>query len=390
MVSVFFVISGYALSLKPLKMMRSRDMDGFATTMTSFIFRRGMRLFIPTAVSTLMVVLLLRAGAYEWTRDFANDEHFLRNVREHHPVRLGSTTEQMRDWSWNMFNFVHIWGWEKFGGSTGYDVHLWTIPVEFRASMVLFLTLIGTARLRTGVRALAVMLFKWFSYRNGRWEMVLFLAGMTIAEWDLIRGAHHQQRQHAQMARDIVPVRGVVASSAEKRTNSKSQCSRLERIIPAPWFALSFVSLYLMSQPDEGYATTPGWVTLSSFIPGWFDDGFRFYQCLGAMLFVLSVTHSPLWQRLFNTSAVQYLGRISYAIYLVHGPVLHTIGYAIERWAWGITGTEGNGYIGGFALASVLIVPIVVWAADLFWRAVDAPVVRLAKWMESKCSVSPD
>jgi hypothetical protein len=72
----------------------------------------------------------------------------------------------------------------------------------------------------------------------------------------------------------------------------------------------------------------------------------------------------------------------------MHGPVLHTIGYATERWAWGITGVDGAQYNWGFVMASFIIIPMVIWAADIFWRAVDAPVVRFAKWFESRCSIS--
>jgi len=75
----------------------------------------------------------------------------------------------------------------------------------------------------------------------------------------------------------------------------------------------------------------------------------------------------------------------------VHGPVLHTVGYALERRAWALTGVATEAaYTGGFALATVVIVPCVVWAADVFWRAVDAPVVRLARWVEGVCGAVSD
>ncbi|EJT76393.1 hypothetical protein GGTG_06312 [Gaeumannomyces tritici R3-111a-1] len=123
--------------------------EEFSATLLSFIFRRFFRLFLPTAASTLIVVVLLRMGVYEWTRDFAHDERFMRNVQEMHPERLGSLALQLQDWARAMFEFVHVWDWEPFGGSTAYDVHLWTIPVEFRCSMALFATLVGVGRLHS-------------------------------------------------------------------------------------------------------------------------------------------------------------------------------------------------------------------------------------------------
>ncbi|KAK3945946.1 acyltransferase family-domain-containing protein [Diplogelasinospora grovesii] len=371
MVCVFFVISGYALSLKPLRLSRSRNFEGFSATMSSFVFRRGLRLFLPTAISTLMVVVLLRLGAYEWTRDFANDPDYHRNVREIHYRRFDTLGEQVWDWVGNMWRFVHIWDWAKFGGSTGYDPHLWTIPVEFRASMMLFLVLLGTARLRTAWRVVTVLGALGFVYRSDRWEMVLFLAGMILAELDLMRS--NSERKQA------LPIQEETEKEERGGLGWKGVW----------WVVIGVMGLYLMSQPDEFGEETPGWVTLSSVIPEWWSDKYRYWQSWGAILFVLAVGRLPGWQRVFNGGSVQYLGKISYSLYLVHGPVLHTVGYATERWVWtNITGIETEpAYNAGFALAAVVIVPMVIWAADVFWRAVDAPVVRFAKWVEGRCSI---
>jgi peptidoglycan/LPS O-acetylase OafA/YrhL len=373
MVCLFFVISGYALSLKPLKLMRARSWDNLTNTMTSSVFRRGLRLFLPTTISTFMVFLLLRLNFYEGTREFSFDKRFMRNIQEMHPEQLESFTIQFYDWVWRLFEFVHVWSWEPFGGSTPYDVHLWTIPVEFRCSMVLFIVLMGVAKLRTWIRFVTLLGVSWFTYRNDRWEMLLFLSGTLLAELDLISAARK--------ATCILPSTGLLASPSSKR----------EKFLRAFWIILGIASLYLMSQPDDGFETTPGWVYLGTLIPEWYTDKYRFYQVLGSILFVLSTNKSKLLQRPFNTSFVQYFGKISYAIYLVHGPVLHVVGYRIERWAWGITGYETRRqYLAGFGLAGVFVVPAVVWAADLFWRGVDVRVVGFARWVEGKCNVKEE
>jgi peptidoglycan/LPS O-acetylase OafA/YrhL len=376
MVCLFFVISGYALSLKPLKLMRSRQWDALSNTMTSSIFRRGIRLFLPTTISTFLVVVFLRMGFYETTRAFAKDKTFIRNVVEHHPERLSSFAAQFKDWVWKVYEFVHVWGWESFGGSTSYDVHLWTIPVEFRCSMVLFLTLTGLARLRPWIRLTSLFFISWFTYRNARWEMLLFLSGMFLAELDLIRLASRRPTTpHALLHSPC--------------SNCKDTSTQRKKIMNVLWVVLGVVALYLMSQPDDHFDETPGWVTLSHFIPKWFGDKYRYYQCLGSILFILATNHSKMLQRPFNYPFVQYFGKISYAIYLVHGPVLHVIGFRIEPWAWSITGHETRSqYIQGFLLGSIFIVPITIWAADLFWRCVDEPTVRFARWLEGKCNIS--
>ncbi|KAG6007041.1 hypothetical protein E4U21_006401 [Claviceps maximensis] len=366
-VCVFFVISGYALSYRPLKLIRNGAMSDFATTMSSLTFRRAIRLYLPTAISTLMIVSLLRIGAYEWTREFAQDRTYMKNIVEPHPALMQSASAQYKDWITHMYNFVHVFDWEKFGGSTSYDVHLWTIPLEFRCSLYLFLTIIGTARLRSSLRFLTVGGIIWFTYRHSRWELCLFFCGMLLAEMDHIREAH---------------VSPLSLPLSEKRPSHQTQGDLWGLF----WASVSILGLYLMSQPDDGGKEAPGWVYLTSLIPKWWsEEEYRYWQSIGAVVFLLAVGHSGRWQRLFNSAVIQYLGKISYALYLMHGPAMHVVGYHLEKMAYGLTGVEGYWYNAGFVLGTMLCIPVVIWWADVFWRAVDIPTVKFAKWFESKC-----
>ncbi|CRK46922.1 hypothetical protein BN1723_001197 [Verticillium longisporum] len=166
-----------------------------------------------------------------------------------------------------------------------------------------------------------------FTYRNQRWELFLFYSGMVLAELDLIRGAHSP-----------APALPILEKTSFKK-------SAIGGVI---WAMLSILALFLMSQPDARCSDTPGWKRLCSMIPTWWqEEGYRYWQSIGAILFVLSVSHSPRWQRFFNTAPIQYFGKISFAMYLVHGPVLHTVGYMIEKRAYSMTGIEGWWYNAG-------------------------------------------
>ncbi|KAF1991712.1 putative acyltransferase [Aulographum hederae CBS 113979] len=363
MVCIFFVISGYALSLKPLKQMRAKQFEGLFTTLSSSTFRRGLRLFLPTTASTFMILIFLRMGLYEYTREHANNVLLLRSHIEHHPTRFNTFDEQIRHWVWNMFDFIHVWEWKDFGGSTGYDLHLWTIPAEFRCSMMLFGTLIGLARVKTWIRQTILVMLMYWVCRSDRWDMVLFYAGMFIAEIDLIP-----------------------TTTEKKPPQSPGGGKQQSRAMKYTWFFLAFIALLLMSQPDDFSEITPGWKTLVSFVPVWYTSKYRFYQSIGSILFIVCCSNQPMLQKPFIHPAVQYLGKISYAIYIMHGMVIHLFGYLVEPWAWRITGSEpGWQYNTGFVLAGIFVVPVTVWAADLFWRAVDTPCVKFAKWFETKC-----
>ena len=240
--------------------------------------------------------------------------------------------------------------------------------MEFRCSLYLFLVLLGTARLQPKFRFIFVALISWFTYRNSRWELVLFYCGMLIAEMDLIRGAH-------------VPAPALPVEEKTEKPSSK----RLQSLF---WTMLSILGLYLLCQPDDGGEITPGWRYLSSLIPEWWtEERFRYWQSTGAVVFVIAVSHSTLWQRFFNSFVVQYFGKLSYALYLMHGPAMHVVGYHWEKLAYSLTGVEGYWYNAGFFLGAAFCIPTVVWWADVFWRAVDIPTVRFARWFESKCIV---
>ncbi|AEO56000.1 hypothetical protein MYCTH_2124971 [Thermothelomyces thermophilus ATCC 42464] len=130
---------------------------------------------------------------------FAGDPRFLRNVREspttepaadrHDDGAAGAGVGGQRVPVRARLGLAALWG-PGGGGGEAMDVHLWTVPVEFRCSMVLFLTLLGTARLRRGWRFVVIGASVAFAYLSQRWELVLFYAGMVLAEMDVARSAH--------------------------------------------------------------------------------------------------------------------------------------------------------------------------------------------------------
>lgn len=127
MVSIFFVLSGYALSYKPVKQIRKGEIQPMLEGLASSVFRRWMRLYLPCLVSTLMIVVLLRVGAYDWTRETAFDDKILTAQREVHPQRLKTLSKQMRVWG-----FAFLSSANPFMGAPIYlDGHLWTIPSEY-------------------------------------------------------------------------------------------------------------------------------------------------------------------------------------------------------------------------------------------------------------------
>lgn len=127
MVSIFFVISGFVLSVKPIKLMDSGSTEALFNTISSSAFRRAIRLYAPCLAATFIIMLAVRLGAYEGTRAFAeNADGMLPVSQEWHMWRAGSFKDQLVNWVKESFNLVHVWEWEDiYEGNTSYDVHLW-------------------------------------------------------------------------------------------------------------------------------------------------------------------------------------------------------------------------------------------------------------------------
>jgi hypothetical protein len=64
MVAIFFVISGYVLSYRGLKLAREGKGNKLLDSLGSSVFRRWLRLHLPVIASTFLAFLLTRAGAY--------------------------------------------------------------------------------------------------------------------------------------------------------------------------------------------------------------------------------------------------------------------------------------------------------------------------------------
>ncbi|TIA29728.1 hypothetical protein D6C79_09848 [Aureobasidium pullulans] len=374
MVSIFFVLSGYALSYKPVKQMRSGETDSLLKGLSSSVFRRAMRLYLPCVASTLTIVVIVRLGMYDWTRELANDGKRLTGYRDRHAWRYDTLAEQLVHWGSSFLGFMN-----PFTGKRMYlDGHLWTIPLEFvslaciggivdvlyRASIVLYATQLGLCRLRTRYRMLILPCIMAWAHYADYWVVLLFYGGFLLAELDIRRSA-------------------LAASKTFSNTLSSPKPSMLWSV----FYTLVFIGgLYLGGQPEQRWEHAPGWMTLWSLIPSYIHDRHRYWTGWGALLLVWSTSNSPMLQRIFNNRFTQYLGKISFSLYLVHGFMIHTLYYSLLPVVWNIFGSETHLQKEvSFGVALGIVSVFLVWVSDVFMRLVDTPSVKFARWLEGKC-----
>ncbi|KAJ5579850.1 uncharacterized protein N7459_005835 [Penicillium hispanicum] len=373
MVAIFFVLSGYVLSYKPIKTIRSRAFDQTFTVLASSTFRRALRLYIPSMVGLMCVFVAVRLGLYNYSWAVIKEGHTILGTNEQHPPVYKSFTKQF----WDLYDTIGIlmnpFDWGIFYNN--YNPHLWTIPVEFRCSLVLFLTTLATSRLSSAVRMPLVVCLTWFCMRYGRWDLVMFLFGMLMAETDLINGTWEIPAYHSSAVRgDQINIRFAPGGKVMARVSHRRF-----------WIAVFVLGLYIGSSPNLGFKWTPGYMWLWHITPWTYSEPHRFPQSIGAALIVFGINHSPDIQKLFTNPLSQYLGKISYSFYIVHGPILHSLGYSIMPTIWSMTGKETNTqYCLGFLIGWLICLPIALWAADVFWRAVDIPSVKFTRSLEDR------
>lgn len=124
-------------------------------------------------------------------------------------------------------------------------------------------------------------------------------------------------------------------------------------------------------------------INLAKFVP-FISDAFNFFWAynirwahfsgLAAFMILILVIMSKPAQNFLNKGPLLYLGKISYSIYLIHWLVVIVI---MDYWAtW--SGFLGDGAL-LFGVMFVVFIATTLLLADLMYRFVEAPFIRLSK-----------
>ncbi|KAH6696637.1 acyltransferase family-domain-containing protein [Leptodontidium sp. MPI-SDFR-AT-0119] len=357
MVAIFFVISGFSLSLRPLELIYEKDWERLFVAVSSAMFRRTFRIILPPAVATFMIMLGVRMHLFDSKYSGAVDMDL------GGPIYRGSFLVQVVDWLEYVFSkliYPYEWASPLYNVTESeYAAPMYTIPKELWSSFLLFITITSLSRLRAVVRLGFAVVLIYYCFWCMRYDIGCFLCGMLMAE------------QHVRSARS----RSVPTSMGGKIVSTFS------------WSAVLLVGFWLASIPHThgSYGShTYGFQIISAVIP-WGSNVF----VAGSILIVWAIANLPLLQRIFTSPILHYLGQISFALYLVHWPILAIWGWRLQPTIWKLTGndTEFNHAV-GFAISLVCITPVALCVADLFWRAVDIRCIKFAKRFETELVVT--
>ena len=363
-VAIFFVISGYVLSVRVVRLVNAGHRHAALELLSSAMFRRYIRLYLPVASLCATIVAahyifgLTYIGNYVF-QDFLSDE-----------VRGGLIN--FWNWSYPMrgsFSKGVVQEDQPFHARYGY--HTWSIAVEYQGSMLIFVLLSmfsGCAR-RWRLASFAC-LFCYF-VAHGHWACGNFIAGLIMVECD-------------EMAK------------SRKTDTYKFSTTTL-------WIVLA-TGLYLTGVPQnrwpditvEQASLHPGWGWLRSVVPSRYRCPGTFINVFTSIMLVPTIGRLPVLRRFFESAPLQYLGRISFAFYLVHGPLLFTLAARLYKvtghdrdhpeWytdlfplpAWGPYGFELN-----FVVTHVVILPVTLYVGQVCHHVFDESANRLSRWLET-------
>jgi peptidoglycan/LPS O-acetylase OafA/YrhL len=358
MVDVFFVISGYVLSYRMIKLIRSQQAVSLLDAVASSVFRRYIRLYGSAAVAAFFSMLLV--------------EFKLANLN----LRQNTLHSQLWDWLTEFARFSNVFAnvegyWHRHVLTNKYLTLIWSLPVEFRGSIIVFTFCIGACKLSNRNRmllcwALVVSAFYWaVPY------VALFLGGLFLADLSF---TWHPERLAAP------------ASSTHEGGVIQTLPPRRQLLAEKVFFSAVLICALLLlgsSNNTELLRNAWPWPFLNSLTPKDYlgsDLQLHWWSSIGALLLVWALDFYPTLQTPLNWDFSRYLGDISFGIYLMHFPVLWVFSENIMnplRLA-----LLGNGSW-THAPGLLLNFGVVLWAADLFTR-VDNRVVELGKWTQGK------
>ena len=260
-------------------------------------------------------------------------------------------------------------------------------------SMLLFVTITGLSRCTSTTRLASTVVVMLYCFCSGHWAAVEFLGGAFIAEVDLIE----DKRSHSPSCPESSALQPASSSTSLMVPKSPRWSGIAWAVF---WYSQLAVALFICGWPNENVDKAPGLAWLAEHSPdpsnSWGSDLSVPWYVVASLQIVFACQQLPFLQRFLSTEPIQYLASISFALYLMHGPICEGFGARAMDSIWDMAGVPGGRegireetagpwqvffvWTGGIV---VLGGPI-VWVADLFWRFVDRPSVEFARWVDGR------
>lgn len=357
-VPLFFVISAYALSYRALTLTHTGTPEDVLNALSSGLLRRPIRLYLPILVMSTVHLFGRRyfgLGA---------------------PWEIPYLDSLLADLYRLYIHFQRLWmplkypdRWDEL--QNPYDGGIsWTIPLEFYGSLVVFIMMLAMVRIdKLRFRALVCFFVSWQTIARDDWIGLCFVLGLLYGDW-AVRRAHR-------------PTPFVWSAWATRA-----------------WIALFVFGWYLhgipparsVNETEDDFSIHPrpfyNWAAWPANQFNWYHTRQidRMHHIWASMSILMGMGEVAALRGFLETRPIQYLGRLSFGIYLCHV----TFGPSIHRWEWDYAWWAGftPGFMQGFVKYLLFVIFntfAVCLVAAQFERFLDRPSVTLAKRFETWC-----
>lgn len=356
MVPLFLVLGGYTITRSLIYLRETSGMATLFQSVQSMALRRFIRLYLSVLFVAIVAQVLYYFDLFSW--------HF-----EGLGIRRGRRpfTSIISHITYVIGIMIDLADIVEFQFTQGFFNQTWTIPHEYRGSLIVYLLTIIFAAWKAHLRLLVLIAISahllWFNH----WDIFCFVAGLTLAEGQAVN---------------------------KPRTTTTSQH---RHVTWQPFFLVA--GLYLLClhgdtelPPEYGllaHLQSPHWTKHNVWI-----DVQSAWHAIGALLVISAISSSAAYQRQLERRVPQYLGRLSFSMYLVHEILIRLWRNPLRDFFWTLC-KGGGGYPGtntaytdtvpfltAWIAAGLTLGVVTMLIAEVHHRFVDRRIIAVSRSLD--------
>ncbi|EXJ73928.1 uncharacterized protein A1O5_02222 [Cladophialophora psammophila CBS 110553] len=288
-VAIFFILMGFVNALKPIQLARTDQVDKALQKLASSSFSRIFRLVLPATTATIISWFLCNLDLYSISAQ--SNAYWL----------YTNTPEPSSSWLEALLDLFHglraTW---TYGDENIYDQPQWALVYLLQGSVMIISALSLVVTMTPTWRTVTLIFLAYWSLNWSRmigdpWAGLCCFVGIALSELSL-----------SDIPKFLAPYSPYISPP------------------------ITLVSLVFMSYPGS-YAEAASWSTwLRDFATQYFPTEAtaaieRMYGSLGGILLIVGILISPHARWTLSRPLLLWLGKISFAIYLIHGMFLRTV-----------------------------------------------------------------
>ena len=240
----------------------------------------------------------------------------------------------------------------------------WTIPMEYQGSIAAYLLVMVVSRIEFyWIRCVILAGMALYSLHRGAWWTSGFVVGMLLADYQL----------------------GQQSTGSKPTTKHKRVSVGMRKVCYVIMFCIGF---YLAGIPpqsvpfDDDPKPKVGYEIFYKFYPPHYlfglQEAVRWYWYWSAIFIIVSTSQLPFLRSVLDTRLCQWLGKLSYSLYLIHPAVISALGKPMQHLISNVTENKAVMCLIEFSTMT----PLIFILSGVIERYIDRPSVIFAKMVE--------